>query len=135
MAIAGIDRGKKIWFISGRDTAKLHEISENTRVGLVCQKGHSVFLSISGDATLVINPEKVAELWQESLRVWFPDGPQDPGVVLISVTPTNAEYWDNSGTKSVTYLWETATAFLTGTTPKNKDGDQHAVVQNIATGR
>ena len=135
MAIAGLEKGEKIWFISGADSAKLHEISDSTRVGLVCQKGESVFLAISGDAALVCDPVKVAELWQESFRIWFPGGKEDPSIVLIAVTPTRAEYWDNSGVKKVEFLWDAATAYLTGTTPKPQASEQHGVVQTADEAR
>lgn len=128
MAIAGIDKGRKIWFITAADTAKLHEISERTRVGVVCQKGHALFLSLSGDATLMRDPAKVAELWSESFRIWFPDGKEDPNIVLIAVQPTRAEYWDNSGLQGIQYLWDAAAAYLTGTTPKSREGEQHGVM-------
>lgn len=128
MAIAGIENGRKIWFITAADTAKLHEISEHTRVGVVCQKGHSLFLSLSGDAMLICDREKVAELWKESFRIWFPDGKDDPKIVLIAVQPSRAEYWDNSGLQGVQYLWDAATAYVTGTTPKSREGEQHGVV-------
>ena len=134
MAIAGIEKGEKIWFFSAQDTAKLHEISERTRVGVVCQKGQSVFLSLSGNATLTCDPKKVSELWRESLRLWFPDGKEDPGIVLIAVTPTRAEFWDHSGIKKVTYLWDAATAYLAGTALASREGEQHGVMDtNDAT--
>ena len=40
------------------------------------------------------DPAKAEELWNESLKAWFPDGPHDDGVVLIKVHAGTAEYWD-----------------------------------------
>ena len=71
---------------------------------------------------------KVAELWKEPFRVWFPGGREDPDIALIAVEPERAEYWDNSGFHKLQYLWEAAGAYVTGDTPKVEEGEQHGVL-------
>lgn len=129
MAIAQAEAGGRVWFLTSIDTAKVHEITSDTRVHLICLKEHSAYLSISGHASLEVNPAKVAEVWQEPFKVWFPGGPTDPNIALISVTPEEVEFWDNEGMNKISYLIESAKAYVTGTTPKTKEGDEHAFVK------
>ncbi len=129
MAIAEtLDEGV-IWFITGRDSAKAHEIETDTRVHVTCQEEHSAYLSLSGHASLVDDRAKIKQLWQEPYQVWFPEGPEDPEIILISMKIEDAEYWDNEGWNKVRYLMESAKAYATGTTPDAEDDRQHGFVR------
>ena len=128
MAIAQVESGGKLWFLSAEDTAKVHEIIEDTRVHLTLQKDRSIYLSINGHATLVHDRGKIAEVWQESFKVWFPEGKDDPKLVLIAVEPEDAEYWDNHGWKKVKYLFQAAKAYVTKTTPETQE-DEHGMLR------
>lgn len=129
MVIAQVDDDGQLWFISGADTAKIHEIEHDSHVHLIGQDGDNAFLSLSGTASLVVDRQKIAEVWQEPFRVWFPEGTEDPNIELISVHPTRGEFWDNTGTKGLRYLWEAAKAYATGTTPDIHEGELHGKVQ------
>ena len=127
MAIAQVDDDGRVWFLSGEDTEKVHEIIRDTHVHLALQKDRSIYLSINGRATLIHDRAKVEELWQESFKVWFPEGKDDPNLVLISVQPEDAEYWDNHGFKKVKYLLQAAAAYVTGKTPE-VEKDEHGLI-------
>jgi general stress protein 26 len=129
MAIARIEPNCQLWFFSGRDSSKADEIENNPDVLIVCQADHSRYLSISGRAALVRDRTVAAELWRESYRTWFPQGIDDPNLVLISVHIRDAEYWDNQGIKGIRYLFEAAKAYATGTTPDIREGEQHGKVR------
>jgi general stress protein 26 len=128
MAIAQVEDSGKLWFLSGEDTAKVHEIIKDTRVHLTLQKDRAVYLSINGHATLIHDRSKVDELWNETFKVWFPDGKSDPSLVLISVEPEDAEYWDNQGWKKVKYLFQAAKAYLTHSTPEVEE-QEHGMLR------
>ena len=129
MALAQVESAGRAWFVTHVDSAKAHEIEADTRVHLICQKNHSIYLAISGHASLVVSRTKINEVWQEPYKVWFPEGKTDPNLALISVDLVEAEYWDNAGAEKVKYLFESAKAYLTGTTPKVVEGDQHGFVK------
>ncbi len=69
--------------------------------------------------------ERMAELWSKPFDIWFPEGKDDPNACLLIFTPRDAELWDSSGLKGLRYLFESARALLTKTTPET-DPDQHA---------
>ena len=130
MALAHLDDDERVWFITGSESAKAHEIEADTRVHLVCQKGRSAYLSLSGHADLVPDRAKVAAaVWREPFKAWFPGGKDGPEIVLVSVQPEEGEYWDNEGSNKIKYLFETVRAHATGTKPEIKEGEQHGRVQ------
>ena len=127
MAVADVTEDVEIWFVSGDDTAKIHEIVEDTRAHVVCQKDHSAYLSLSGTASVIKDRLRVGELWKEAFRVWFPDGKDDPNLVLIRFRPSKAEFWDNTGFNRIAYMWESAKAYVTGKPPTAR-AESHAVL-------
>lgn len=129
MAIAGVGDDGCLWFVTGEETAKVHEIEDDSRVHIVCQDDRSAYLSISGRARLERNRAKLEAVWSEMMKVWFPGGKDDPSIVLIAVTPEVGEFWDNEGTHKFKYLWESAKAYVTGTTPEVEEGEEHGMVR------
>jgi general stress protein 26 len=129
MAIAAVDQNCDLWFITGRDSAKAHEIEQNTRVHVVCQNGWKSCLSLSGRASLCCDPLKTRALWKSSYQAWFPLGVDDPDIGLIHVIGEQGEYWDNTGLKQFTYAYQTVKAIVTGTTPQVREGEQHGHVE------
>jgi general stress protein 26 len=121
MALADIEPGGCMWFITERNSGKLDEIARNHDVNVAMQSKFK-FVSISGTATPVEDRAKVAELWNEAWRVWFPGGKDDPTLILLKVQGETGEYWDNSGASGIKYLIEAGKAYLSGTKP-SVDGD------------
>ncbi len=128
MAIAQVEKDGRLWFITSAETAKVHEIEMDSQVHLIAQDDHA-FLSLSGRATLIGDREKIAHLWREPFRVWFPKGKDDPDIELIAVRPERGEFWDNTGAKRFKYLWEAAKAYVSGTPPDADDGEMHGKVR------
>src|SRR5437868_1899485 len=83
MVVAHIEENCDLWFITGADSAKAREIEADSRAQVVCQKGWTSCVSISGHATVVRDRAKIQELWKASYKVWFPQGIDDPNIALI----------------------------------------------------
>jgi general stress protein 26 len=128
MVVADITEVCDLWFITNDKSDKVYEIDRNTRVHVVCQRDTSVYLSIAGTASVIHDRSRIEALWKEPFRVWFPDGTADRHLALIHVTPDRAEYWDSQGLNKVSYLWEAAIAYVSGETPRVKEGERHGVV-------
>jgi general stress protein 26 len=60
------------------------------------------WVSLTGDAGVVEDVAKKRELWNSAVEAWFPQGPDDDGVVLIKVEADSAEYWDTPGGRLAT---------------------------------
>jgi len=86
-----------LWFFTDEGTSKVSDLYNNRMVNLTyVDPAHNRYVSVSGTARIVRNPEKAKALWNPSLKAWFPDGLDDPRVVLMKVTVTEAEYWSSS---------------------------------------
>ena len=116
MALADVQPDGTLWFLTQRDSGKLEEIAQDKHVNVALQSKLK-FLSISGTATAVEDRAKVAEIWNESWKVWFPGGKDDPALLLVRVQGDTGEYWDNSGSNGIKYLIEAGKAYLSGTRP------------------
>lgn len=129
MVIARVEDDGLLWFITGADNDMVHEIELDSHVHLIAQNGDSAFLALTGRAVLIGDREKIADLWRESFRVWFPGGQDDPSIELIAVRPERGEFWDSTGVNRCKYLWEAAKAYVTGTTPATEVGELHGAVR------
>ncbi len=122
MAIAEVAADGTIWFATDRLSFKLVEIETDPRVCLTIQEGGK-YVSLTGRALVNTNSHKVSELWSEPMRVWFPDGPDDPNITLVEVRVEDVEFWDNSGMNSIKYLIKAGVAYLTGDRPTNDESE------------
>ena len=103
-----------LWFFTWRDTAKVHEIQRDQHVGLsYASPSDDRYVSVSGRARLVDDPATAKELWNPTLKAWFPKGLDDPNLGLLCVDVQKAEYWDAASGKLV-QLYGFAKAILTG---------------------
>jgi general stress protein 26 len=133
MAIADTDSDGSVWFVTDRDSGKMIDLASDPEVCVAMQDG-SRFVSLSGRAKISDDRKRTKELWQEGWRVWFPDGPEDPSLVLIHVLAERGEYWDNSGLQGMKYLIEAGKAYLQGSTP-DKDSQINAKVSMDSTSK
>jgi general stress protein 26 len=121
MALQETESDGDLWFFTGRHSHKVDEIGGDSRVNIGVIDG-STYLSISGSATLVDDKKKAKELWNETLKAWFPKGLEDPEMLLIKVTIDTAEYWDNPA-GVVTTLIAYVERMATGKPPKVGEHD------------
>ena len=129
MALADVEADGTLWFMTQAQSGKVDEIAHDDQVNVAMQS-KSKFVSLSGQAVAVDNRLKIAELWNEAWKIWFPKGKDDPSLSLLRVRGEAGEYWDNSGTSGIKYLIEAGKAYLSGTRP-DVDGDPkiHGKVQ------
>jgi len=62
------------------------------------------YVSVSGRATLVRDPARAKELWKPILKAWFPGGLEDPNLALLRVSIEEAESWDDTANRMVSFL-------------------------------
>jgi general stress protein 26 len=55
-------------------------------------------VSVAGTARIVDDRAKIDELWSPAMKLFFPEGKDDPNLRLIHVQAESAEYWDGPGT-------------------------------------
>lgn len=96
MALQEVEFDGDLWFFAERDSRKVANVTANPQVNVTVGSA-ATWVSLTGTAVVVDNPAKKRELWSEAVKAWFPDGPDDPGLVLLKVVADSAEYWDTPG--------------------------------------
>jgi general stress protein 26 len=102
MAVQTVDDQGSLWFLSSNDSQKNREIAANPVVQLLFQgSSYADFLHITGIATISEDKQKIKELWNPFLKVWFTEGEDDPRISVIRVDPVEGYYWDTKHIKIV----------------------------------
>ena len=104
-----------VWLFTDVRAHKDEEISRYPQVCLAFADPRAQkYVSLSGVAWISDDRDKVRELWSIPPRLWW-DGPDDPNLRLIRVTPQTAEFWDAPG--NVISNIKVTFGLLTGTHP------------------
>lgn len=111
MQIVAQQHGGTLVFVTHKDDAKVSELEAEPRVNVALQDG-ARFVSVSGEATVDTDRERIGLHFQKAWTVWFPDGLDDPNIALIDVHPTTVEYWDGSGLNKLRYMVAAARAVM-----------------------
>jgi general stress protein 26 len=114
MARQEVEPDAELWFITARDTDHVHAIEQEPDVVLTFSS-RDAWVAVTGQAEVVDDDDKLAELWNTFAEAWLPGGPEDPQAVLLRVELEQAEYWDTPGGK-VASLISFAKTRLTGAT-------------------
>lgn len=102
MATNEMEEDGVLWFFTGEFTPKVAEVVENHKVNVsYSDPDDNLYVSISGEATVVTDKNKIHELWDPYLKAWFPKGKDDPNIALLKVVPSKAEYWDSESSNMV----------------------------------
>jgi len=114
MQVQQVDHQGCIWFFSGADSIHNRQIAADSRVHLIFSNPSKIeYLTVFGEATISVDPVKAKELWSKFVEAWFPEGPDDPNLTLISVRPVMSHFWDTENGKLVTFA-KILTAAITG---------------------
>lgn len=121
MGTAQVDDDGDIWFYTNEFSLKVKEISANNEVFLsYASPSKNRYVAINGTADLVDDKAKMTTLWNEAYKVWFPDGLDDPKLLLLKITPQEVEYWD--GPNKIVLAVQMLKAYFSG---KEFKGGQH----------
>jgi len=124
MAVQEVEFDGDLWFFSELVSRKVSHIAQQSTVNVTVASSDS-WVSLTGPAEVVDDVERKQELWNPFVEAWFPDGAQDPAIVLIRVEGASAEYWDTPGGRVATLL-SFAKAKVTG---KPYSGGENATVE------
>ena len=92
------DQWNEIILLSDKNGGKDEEIKNDPEVLLSYSNGSSAFASVRGRAVISTDRQLIRDVWSAGAQAFWPEGPDDPSVFAIIVTPGECEYWDgNSG--------------------------------------
>jgi general stress protein 26 len=119
-----VDDSGNFWFLSANDSHKNAELQQDPSVQLLFQgSAHSDFLTLYGNAEISTDKQKIDELWDPILKVWFTEGKDDPRITVIKFTPREGYYWDNKHGDAVAFAKMTFGAIIGQTYDDSIEGN------------
>lgn len=84
-----------LWFFIYASSHKVSEVDQHQQVNVsFSNPSKQEYVSMSGQAQLVRDRQKMEQLWKPELKAWFPKGLDEPDIALLKVNVEKAEYWD-----------------------------------------
>jgi len=124
MAPQQVDDQGNFWFLSANDSHKNEELQQDPATQLLFQgSSYSDFLSLYGKSTVTTDKQKIDELWDPSLKVWFTEGKDDPRITVIKFTPSEGYYWDTKHNMAVALAKRTYGAIVGETYDDSIEGN------------
>lgn len=108
----------RIYILANKGEDSDQEIQADSEVVLSFQKG-ATYVVVYGSGHASDDRAKIKELWTPFAQAWW-DGPDDPRIRLLTITPASAEYWESPG-KLITY----ADMLLSAATGKRPNVGEH----------
>lgn len=126
--------GADLWFVTTKDSSKLHDLEHDQHVNLSYYKDRTrEWVSVSGKAKVSTDRQKIHELYRPDWKAWFGDEggehdgtADDPRMVLIGVDVEAATFMEVDKPQPVV-LFELVKGLVTGKAPEI--GETHDVTQ------
>ena len=85
-----------IYFFTTKDNGLVRNMHENNRaIATFVSKGHDLFATIHGGLAEDQDRAKIDRLWNPHVAAWYPEGKNDPNLLLIRLDPESAQIWLN----------------------------------------
>ena len=97
-----VEYGGDSFFFTDEHTHTVRDIERDPKVGLSFTGAKGFlgkppnFIVIEGMAELIRDKAVFEKHWTKDLEIWFKDGVDTPGIVLIKVHASRIHYWDGA---------------------------------------
>jgi general stress protein 26 len=117
-----------LYYFVQKSSSKVSEIQANASVNVAyASPSKESFVSVTGKASMVDDKALFERMWSPFYKAWFPDGIDDPELILVKVKVESLEYWDSNSNPLVSFFY-VAKAIVTGT--QSNEGENHSVDLN-----
>lgn len=121
MAATASKEDGSIYILANKHEDSDREIQADSEAVLSFQNG-ATYVVVYGEASASNDRAKIRELWNAFDKAWW-DGPDDPRIRLLTVSPRSCEYWESPG-KLVVY----ADMLISAATGKRPNAGEHGSV-------
>jgi general stress protein 26 len=112
--------GNPLWFATTLDTGKVKDILADPQVNLAYYRpSDRAWVSVAGRVKLDQDRAHIKALWKEDWRIWVPDGPDQPDLVLLRVEPESVTYWKPDGGR-IGLVAQKVAGYFTGKQPNTE---------------
>ena len=112
-----------LWFATSKSSSLVRELRDHTKIlATFSDPGDQRYVVVRGEGFVRHDQAKIEELWNPTMKAWFPGGPTDPDIALVRVDAQRAEYWDSP---AAPVRWvQFVTALATGSRPKGSNHEE-----------
>jgi len=108
---------RTIWFFTRLDTDLAQSVTgADEAVFIVQSKDQDLQACLVGELDLLRDDGRIDRYWNPMVAAWFPEGRDDPKLILLRLTVTGAEVW-RSTVGPVRMAWQVVKANLTHSLP------------------
>jgi len=119
----------RILFLTDAESHKDEEVAARPNVNLAfADAGSHSYVSLTGRATVSNDRKKIREIFNVPAKAWW-DGPEDPTIRLLIVTPHDAQYWDSPG--KIRSTIKMAVAALSSARPEMGDTAKVSMTESV----
>jgi len=93
-----------LWFFTRADAPAEAQLAGEPVNVSYSSPSDSRYVSVSGVARVVRDPQALTQHWRPNYLSWFPEGLNDPHLALLRIEAQEAEYWDLASGKLVQLL-------------------------------
>jgi general stress protein 26 len=106
-----------VWLFTALGGGIAGEVRRDARVHLVfMNQSDELYVALSGEARVLRDTERAREMWSPAAGVWYPDGPDDPNLGLVTIQVHRGDFWDMKNAGLVRFF-KLATASALGLRP------------------
>jgi general stress protein 26 len=99
------------------------ELEEDRHITLTfSEPSDSKYITIKGRAATSQDRGKIHELWNPMYKAWFPQGEDDPEIMVLRVDVVEGFFWEASSIKILMYAKYLAAAVTGGAVPVGTAG-------------
>jgi general stress protein 26 len=100
MTTVKIEQNANLWFFTNEFSRNVSEICQNNEVVInYAVPGVNTYAAVKGKAYLTREINKINELYVPAVKTWFPEGLNDPSLLLLRVEPTEIQCWQVNPSK------------------------------------
>ncbi|WP_426689368.1 pyridoxamine 5'-phosphate oxidase family protein [Rhodanobacter ginsengiterrae] len=93
-----LDANGEIIFFTAAESHKVDELTDDSSVNLAYADPSShCYVSVRGRARMDRDQYTIDELWSPAQKIFFPDGKDDPNLMVLRVRVRDASYWESAG--------------------------------------
>lgn len=92
------DGSGELVFFTSQDSHKTAELHANPAVNIAyAHPSRQTYVSVRGHATLKQERATIDKLWSAPMKIYFPQGKDDPNLAVLRIHVRDAMYWESSG--------------------------------------
>ena len=92
-----LDSNGELIFFTASKSHKVEELTDDANVNLAyADPAHRRYVSVRGRARMDRDEDTINELWSPGQKIFFPEGRDDPNLMVLRIRVQDADWWESS---------------------------------------